>query len=627
MALRAALLLALGLVCAAPVRAAEPADTAKPADAVAAKPSVADAPRRHGLAIYDDLKYPAGFTHFDYVNPDAPKGGTLRLGVAEATFDSFNPFIVKGNPAAGVAAIWDTLLVGSADEPFSEYGLLAQTVRTPSDHSWVEFELRPEARWHDGKPVTADDVIWTFETLRSKGAPFYRFYYASVDRVEKTGERGVRFVFKPGTNRELPLIVGQLPVLPKHWWEGREFDKTLLEPPLGSGPYRVGKFEAGRFVEYERVPDYWGRDLPVNRGRNNFDVQHYDYYRDATVALEAFKGGNFDLHLESSAKDWATAYDVPEVRDGRIVKESIPNQRPAGMQAFAMNLRRPLFQDRRVREALGLAFDFEWSNQALFYGQYTRTRSYFDNSELAARGLPDAAELGVLEPLRGKLPEEVFTREFTVPKTDGSGNARDNLRRAAELLRDAGWSVQNGKLVKDGQPFAFEVLLDNPQFERVVLPYAKNLEKLGITASVRTVDTSQYRRRVDGFDFDMIVASFPESDSPGNEQREFWGSEAAKREGSRNVIGIADPAIDALIDQLIASPDRKSLVTHTRALDRALQWGYYVVPNWYYGGDRIAYWNQFGKPTVVPKDGVQIDAWWIDPAKAAALGGRTGAKK
>jgi microcin C transport system substrate-binding protein len=593
---------ALACVLAIPVRAEEP-------------------PKRHGIAMYDDLKYPAGFTHFDYVNPAAPKGGAIRLGVIENTFDSFNPFIIKGNPAAGINLVWDTLLAPSADEPFSQYGLLAATVQTPADRSWVAFELRPEARWHDGKPVTADDVIWTFETLRTKGAPQFRFYYASVDRVEKTGERGVRFVFKPGTNRELPLIVGQLPVLPKHWWQGREFDKTSLDAPLGSGPYKVGRFEAGRFVEYERVPDYWGKDLAVNRGRNNFDVEHFDYYRDATVALEAFKGGNFDFRMESSAKDWATAYDVPEVRDGRIVKEAVPLGLPAGMQAFVMNLRRPLFQDRRVREALGLAFDFEWSNQALFYGQYTRTRSYFENSELASRGLPGPDELAILEPFRGKLPDEVFTREFVPPQTDGSGSNRENLRRAAELLREAGWSVQNGKLVKDGQPLAFEILLDNPQFERVVLPYAKNLEKIGVDARVRSVDSSQYRRRTDSFDFDMIVGGFGESESPGNEQRDFWGSEAARREGSRNLIGIADPVVDALVAQLIASPDRKSLVAHCRALDRVLLWGHYVVPNWYLAKERIAYWNKFGKPAVVPKTGVQLDAWWIDPAKAAALSG------
>jgi len=601
MAIRAVLCLALASLLAIPAGAEDP-------------------PKRHGIAMYDDLKYPAGFEHFDYVNPDAPKGGTIRLGIPESTFDSFNPFIIKGNPTApAIGGIWETLMVGSADEPFSEYGLLAQTVQTPPDRSWVAFELRPEARWHDGKPVTADDVIWTFETLRAKGAPFYRAYYASVDRVEKTGERSVRFVFKPGTNRELPLIVGQLPVLPKHWWEGREFDKTLLEPPLGSGPYKVGKFEAGRFVEFERVPDYWGKDLPVNRGRFNFDRQHLDYYRDATVALEAFKGGNFDFHRENSAKEWATAYDVPEVRDGRIVKEAVPFGQPVGMQGFVMNLRRPLLQDRRVREALGLAFDFEWSNQALFYGQYSRTRSYFENSELASRGLPGPDELAILEPFRAKLPDEVFSREFVPPKTDGSGNNRDNLRRAAELLREAGWVVQNGKLVKDGQPLSFEILLDNPQFERVVLPYAKNLEKIGIEARVRTVDSSQYRRRTDAFDFDMIVGGFGESESPGNEQREYWGSEAAKREGSRNVIGIADPVVDALVAQLVASPDRKSLVAHARALDRVLLWGHYVVPNWYLPKERLAYWNKFGKPAIVPKQGVQLEAWWIDPAKAASL--------
>jgi len=587
---------------------------------------VAEAVVTYGMSLYGDLKYPPNFTHFDYVNPDAPKGGTMRLS-SLGTFDTLNPFVVKGVPAAGISQIFDTLMTRSEDEASSDYPLIAESADLAPDRASVVYTLNKAARFQDGTPITPADVVWSFETLRDKGAPTYRFYYGDVTKVEAVGDHAVRFTFKNGDNRELPAILSEMPVLSKAYWSGRDFEKTTLDPPIGSGPYKIESVDPGRSITYRRDPNYWAKDLPVNKGRFNVDVIRYDYYRDATVALEAFKGGNFDLHLESSAKDWATAYDVPEVRDGRIVKESIPNQRPAGMQAFAMNLRRPLFQDRRVREALGLAFDFEWSNQALFYGQYTRTRSYFDNSELAARGLPDAAELGVLEPLRGKLPEEVFTREFTVPKTDGSGNARDNLRRAAELLRDAGWSVQNGKLVKDGQPFAFEVLLDNPQFERVVLPYAKNLEKLGITASVRTVDTSQYRRRVDGFDFDMIVASFPESDSPGNEQREFWGSEAAKREGSRNVIGIADPAIDALIDQLIASPDRKSLVTHTRALDRALQWGYYVVPNWYYGGDRIAYWNQFGKPTVVPKDGVQIDAWWIDPAKAAALGSRTGAKK
>lgn len=582
-------------------------------------------PKQHGLAMHGDLAYPPGFRHFAYVNPDAPKGGRLRLGVTETTFDSFNPFIVKGNPAAGVGALYDTLMVSSADEPFSEYGLLAETVQTPADRSWVLFELRPEARWHDGRPVTPEDVIWTFETLLEQGQPFYRFYYGSVDQVEKRGERGVYFHFKPGTNRELPLILGQLPVLPKHWWATRSFDAASLEPPLGSGAYRVGKFEAGRFVEYERVPDYWGRELAVNRGRDNFDVQRYEYFRDATVALEAFKGGQYDFRAENSAKDWATGYETPDVRAGRIVKEEVPHGLPAGMQGFAMNLRRPPFQDPRVREALAWAFDFEWSNQALFYGQYTRTRSYFENSELAARGLPGPEELALLEPFRGRVPEEVFTAEYQPPRTDGSGSNRENLRRAAELLKAAGWTVQGGKLVKDGQPLAFEILLPSAQYERVVLPYKGNLEKIGLTVSVRTVDSAQYRRRMDGYDFDMTLTVFAQSHSPGNEQREYWSSEAAKREGSRNVIGIQDPVVDALVEKVVAAPDRPSLVAACRALDRVLQWGHYVVPNWYLAKQRIAYWNRFGKPAVVPKAGVQLDAWWWDAEKAAALeGGKPG---
>lgn len=576
-------------------------------------------PAQHGLAMHGDLRYPPGFAHFDYANPDAPRGGRFRFSVVEASFDSFHPFIIKGNPAAGIGQIYDTLMVNAADEPFSEYGLLAASVQTPEDRSWVQFELRPEARWHDGKPVTPEDVIWTFETLREKGQPFYRFYYGDVDRVEKRGERGVYFHLGDGSNRELPLILGQLPVLPKHWWEGRDFEATTLERPLGSGPYRVGEFEAGRYVAYQRVEDYWGRDLPVTRGKNNFDELRYEYFRDATVALEAFKGGHYDVRFEISAKDWATGYQTPDVKAGRIVLKEVPYGMPAGMQGFAMNLRRPLFQDRRVREALGLAFDFEWSNQALFYGQYTRTRSYFENSELAARGLPGPEELALLEPFREQLPEEVFTKAYEPPTTDGSGNNRANLRRASELLKEAGWTVADGKLQRDGKPLSFEILLASPQFERVALPYANNLAKLGIDASVRTVDTSQYRRRMDTYDFDMTVAGFPQSESPGNEQREFWSSAAATREGSRNLIGIQDPVVDALVEKIVGAPDRESLIHASRALDRVLQWGHYVVPNWYLAKQRIAYWNRFGMPDVVPKAGVQLDTWWWDAEKAAAL--------
>lgn len=576
----------------------------------------------HGIAMHGDLKYGPTFTHFDYVNPTAPKGGEVRLA-ATGTFDSFNPFIIKGSPTGSVALVYETLLTPSADEPFSEYGLLAETVETPADRSWVAFTLRPQARWHDGKPITADDVIWTFEALRTKGQPFYRAYYASVERVEKVGERKVKFVFKPGSNRELPLILGQLNILPKHYWEKRAFDETTLDPPLGSGPYKLERFEAGRFVSYRRVPDYWGAALPVSVGRNNFDVMRYDYYRDDTVELEAFKAGEYDFRQEISAKNWATAYTVPAVAQGLIQKKEEPHDRVAGMQCFAFNTRRALFQDRRVRQALTHAFDFEWSNKNLFYGQYTRTRSYFDNSELAARGLPGPDELAILTPYRGRIPEEVFTTEYHPPKTDGSGNIRENLREAVRLLTEAGWQIdaKTRKLTHTatGTVMEFEILLNDAVFERVALPFTKNLERLGVVARVRTVDPAQYRRRVDDYDFDLIVANFAQSLSPGNEQRDFWTSAFADHPGSSNVIGIKDAVIDELVEALIAAPDRARLVSYTRALDRVLQWGHWVVPNWHIEYDRLAYWDKFGRPSVIPTQGTQLDTWWIDPAKAAEV--------
>jgi len=580
----------------------------------------------HGIAMHGDLKYGPDFTHFDYVNPDAPKGGELRL-YGLGTFDSFNPFIIKGNPDNDSGRIYDTLMVGSADEPFSEYGLLAESIETPADRSWVIFTLRPQAKWHDGQPITADDVIWTFETLRTKGRPEFRAYYANVASVEKVGDRSVKFTFKPGENRELPLILGQLAVLPKHYWQGRDFEAATLDPPLGSGPYKLDKFEPGRWSSYVRVPDYWGKDLPVNRGRNNFDVIRRDYYRDMTVALEALKAGAYDLRMEASSKDWATAYDVPAVRDGQLIKGKFTHERPAGMQGFAFNLRRPVFQDRRVREALGYGLDFEWSNRTLFYGQYTRARSYFGNSELAANGVPQGAELAVLEPFRGKIPDEVFTAEYQPPVTDGSGNMRDNLRKAADLLKAAGWSIdpKSKRLVDaQGQPFEFEILLFDPAYERVALPFAKNLERLGITARVRTVDPAQYKKRTDDFDYDMIIQGWDQSLSPGNEQRGYWTSAYADQPGSPNALGLKDPVIDALVEQIVAAPDRQSLVARTHALDRVLQWGFYVVPNWYIPYDRIAYWDRFGIPSVIPAQGVQTDAWWVDPNKVAALAGRRG---
>ena len=574
----------------------------------------------HALAMHGKPKYGPGFGHFDYVNPQAPKGGDVRL-YAMGTFDNLNAFTLKGVAAAGLGGIHDTLLTESSDEAFSEYGLLAETIEMPEDRSWVAFTLRKEARWHDGVPVTVDDVIFSLETLKTKGHPFYRAYYANVIKAEKAGDRRVKFTFSVKDNRELPLIVGQLPILPKHYWEDRQFDKTTLEPPLGSGPYRIEAYQPGRSITYVRVPDYWGKDLPVNVGRYNFDRMHYDYYRDSTVALEAFKAGEYDFRLENSSKDWATAYDVPAVNEGLIKKRLIPNERPTGMQAFVFNLRRPQFQDRRVRQALTYAFDFEWTNRTLFYGQYTRTTSFFSNSELASSGPPGPEELKILEPFRGKIPPEVFTKAYEPPTTKGDGNIRANLRKAVKLLNEAGWVFKDQKLVnqKTGEPFSFEILLDDPTWERISLPFAKNLERIGIEARVRTVDAAQYEKRKEDFDFDMIVDVFGQSLSPGNEQRDFWGSAAASEPGSRNTIGIKNPVVDALIDLVISAPDRESLIYRTRALDRVLLWGYYVIPHWHIQGFRVAYWNKFGIPEVAPKYALGFDTWWVDPRLEAAL--------
>jgi microcin C transport system substrate-binding protein len=596
--------------------------------ATAMAPAAAQAPATsgpvEGFAMHGDVKYPPGFKHFDYVNPNAPKGGDVREHVI-GTFDSFNPYILRGVPAAGIGGTLDTLMVASGDEPFTEYCLVCKTIEVPADRSWAEFTLRPEARFHDGTPITADDVIFSFEAIKTKGHPRWQSYYADVVKAEKLGPLKVRFVFKSGVNRELPLIIGQLPVFSKAWWSTRDFAKNSLEPPLGSGPYKIDSFEAGRYVVLRRVPDYWAANLPVNVGRNNFDTIRFDYYRDETVALEAFKAGGYDIRTEGQALAWATGYASPALAQGLIKKDEIPQHLTSGMQAYAMNIRRPMFQDRRVRAALGYAFDFEWSNRALFYGQYTRTRSYFDNSELAATGTPSPAELQLLEPWRGKIPDEVFTQEYDPPKTDGSGNIRDNLRAAMTLFQQAGYKVENGRMVgPDGRPLEFEILLENPQFERVTLPYVENLKRLGVTAHVRTVDPAQYQKRLDEFDFDMTEAVFPESQSPGNEQRSYWSSAMAGMRGSDNLIGIKDPAVDALVNLIVQAPSREDLVMRTRALDRILQWGFYVVPQWHLPVVRVAYWDRFSRPSVTPLAGYDQSTWWVDPQKDAALKAKRG---
>ena len=574
----------------------------------------------HAQAMHGDPKYGPDFTHFDYVNPDAPKGGELALA-AIGTFDTFNGFIIKGTPAAGIGSVYETLAVGSLDEAFSSYGLLAESMEMPEDRSWIAFNLRPEARWHDGKPVTVEDVIFSFDTLKEKGDPFYRVYYQSVLKAEKTAENQVKFTFDGKMNRELPLIMGQLSVLPKHGWEGRDFETPDLVQPLGSGPYRVGSFEAGRRVTYERVADYWGQSLPVNIGQSNPDKIRYEYYRDPLIAFEAFKAGEFDFRSENSAKLWATGYDIPQVANGLIIKEKLPDESTQGMQCFVYNTRREIFKDPVVRYALNFAFDFEWTNKTLFYDQYTRTKSYWAGGELASKGLPQGEELEILERYRGKVPEEVFTTEYNPPTTDGSGNNRANLRTAAQMLKSAGWEVKEGELknAETGKALEFEILLADPLFERISQPIIQNLERLGVKAKVRTVDVAQYQNRIQEFDFDVTQGGFGQSESPGNEQREYWGSASADVKASRNTIGIKDPVIDELIELVIAAESRESLVARTHALDRVLLWHHFVIPQWHLPADRIAYWDKFSRPAVKPKYSVGFNTWWIDSEKASAL--------
>ncbi|POF88657.1 extracellular solute-binding protein [Pseudomonas putida] len=569
---------------------------------------------QHALTLYDEPpKYPASFKHFDYVNPDAPKGGTFRQS-GFGGFDSLNPFINKGVTAENVGSIYDTLMRQSLDEPFTEYGLVAGKIEKAPDNSWVRFYLRPEARFHDGHPMRADDVVWTFNTLVSQGAPLYKVYYGDVAEVIAEDPLKVLFKFKHKNNRELPLILGQLPVLPKHWYENREFNRGNLEIPLGSGPYRVAEVKAGRSVRFERVKDYWAKDLPINRGMFNFDVMTFDYYRDSTVALEALKAGQFDYNLEVAAKNWANAYNVPAVREGRLIKEELPNGNPTGMQGFVFNLRKPMFQDVRVRKALSLLLDYEWTNKQLFNGAYTRTSSYFENSDMAAKQPATPDELKILEPLRGKIPEQAFTEVFKNPVSDGSGMIREQQRQAYKLLQEAGWKIVDDKMVDaQGKPVVIEFLLAQTEFERVLLPFKRNLADLGIELTLRRVEVPQYINRLRSRDFDMIVSGFPQSSSPGNEQREFWTSGAADNPGSRNFIGLRDPAIDQLVEQLINADSRQSLINHARALDRVLQWGYYVIPNWHIKTWRVAYWNHIGHPKVSPKYDVGIDTWWIKP--------------
>jgi microcin C transport system substrate-binding protein len=586
---------------------------------------------RHGVSLFGDLKYSAGFRHFEYVNVDAPKGGTVHQ-IAIGTFDNFNAVVagVKGSLAAGIDLVYETLLVSSLDEVSSGYGLLAEAVSFPADFSSATYRLREQAKWHDGTPVTPDDVIFSFEAFK-KYSPELSAYYRHVTKAEKTGGREVTFTVDPPGNRESPRIIGELAVLPKKWWEGADKDgkkrnigETTLEPPLGSGPYSIKDFSAGRHIVYERVKDHWGSGLNVNIGLNNFDELHYEYFRDTTIALEAFKADVVDWRTENSAKNWATAYDFPAVSDKRVLLEEFPILNVGIMQAFAFNIRREKFQDPLVRLAFNYAFNFEEMNKQIFFDQYKRIASYFAGTELAATGLPVGRELELLEAVRDNVPPEVFTKPYTNPVNGNPEAVRNNLREAMRLLKQAGYEVRDQQLVnaKSGEPYAIEFLTEDPTFERVFLFYKPSLDRLGIATTVRTVDVAQYENRLRSWDFDIITAAWPESLTPGNELRGYWGSRAAEEPGSPNSIGIKNPAVDAMIDQIVFAKNRADLEAATRALDRILLWNHYVVPQWFYNKVRTARWDRFGHPDLMPKYGRAAfpTVWWWDLQKAATAG-------
>ena len=590
---------------------------------------------RHGASLMDQPRYPQGFAHFDYVDPTAPKGGAARLSTP-GTFDNFNLVVsgVKGQLALGVAMIFDQLMADSLDEVASKYCWLAEAMSYPPDFSSAAYRLRAQAKWHDGKPVTPEDVIFSFDAFK-KNSPMYSAYYRHVVKAEKTGEREVTFRFDSAGNRELPFIVGELVILPKHWWEGtdaagrkRDIAGTTLEPPLGGGQYRIKSFNAGRDVVLERVKDYWGKDLNVKAGQDNFDEVRFEYFRDLTVSFEAFKGDQIDWQYENSAKNWATGYDFPAIRDKRVVREEFPVNNMGLMQAYVFNTRRDKFKDARVRRAFNFAFDFEEMNKQLFFGQYKRISSYFDGSELASSGLPQGQELEILETVRDQVPPDLFTTPYSNPVGGNAVAVRNNQREALRLLKDAGYELRDRRLVdtKSGQPLTVELLLQDPSYERFAVFYKPSLDQIGITMTVRTVDDVQYQNRLRGWDFEMVVENWAESLSPGNEQREFWGSQSADDPGSHNYIGIKNPAVDALVDRVIFAKNREELIAATKALDRVLLWNHYVVPQFNYPFDRTARWDRFGHPDPVAKYSSQggfPGVWWWDQAKAAKLGSRT----
>ena len=602
-------------------------------DAAQAQAATGELQWRHALSLFGDIKYPADFTRFDYVNPNAPKGGVARM-ISIGTFDNFNMAVagIKGSLAPAATLIYETLMTKSQDEVVTEYGLLAEAAAHPDDFSSVTYRLCKEARWHDGKPVTPDDVIFSFEVLKQY-SPMYASYYKHVVKAEKSGERDIKFTFDGPGNRELPTIVGELSVLPKHYWQGtdsqgrkRDISSTTLEPPLGSGPYRIKEFVAGRSVVLERVKDYWGAKIPPQVGINNFDELRFEFFRDNLVALEAFKADQADWISENSAKQWATAYEFPAIADKRVVKEEFKINDSGRMQAFILNLRRDQFKDARLRRAFNYAFDFEEMNKQLFYSQYKRINSYFEGTELASSGLPEGKELEILETMRDKIPADVFTTPYKNPVGGNPEAVRANLRESARLLKEAGFQVRDQKLVDSvGKPVTVEILVQDPSAERIALFFKPSLERIGVTTSIRVADDAQYQNRIRSFDFDMIIDQWGESLSPGNEQREFWGSQAAMQPGSRNTIGIQNPVVDALIEQVIYAKDREQLVAATRAMDRVLLWNFYVVPQFTYGFSRYARWDRFSHAEPLPKYGRSglPSLWWYDAEKAARIGKRS----
>ncbi len=583
------------------------------------------AERRHGLSAFGELKYPADFKHFDYVNPDAPKGGKLStIGVsAILTFNSFNAFILKGDAAEGLGLIFDTLMTRAMDEPDAVYGLVAHAAEVADDGRSVTFFLRPEARFRDGTPITADDVAFTFTTLKDKGHPRLAIQLKDIAEAAVIDPHTVRYTFKGEHTRDLPLIIAGLPVLSKAYYTANDFEKDTLDPPLGSGPYEIADFRQGTFVSYRRRADYWAADLPVNRGRFNFDEIRYEYYRDRTASLEAFKAGAYDLREEFTSKSWATEYDIPQVKDGRIKLMTLPDERPSGAQGFFLNTRREKFKDPRVREALNYAFDFEWMNKNLFYGLYTRTETFFENSDLKASGKPSEAELELLDPFRDKLPAAVFDEVYRQPVTDGSGRYRPHFKKAAELLDAAGWTLQKGTRVNaKGEALVIEFLIEDPVTERIVGGYARNLNFLGIRTDLRRIDHAQAQERQKTYDFDIDMSRLSLRLTPGPELRAFWSSEAARSNGSFNLAGIQDPVVDALIDKILTARNRDELRTACHAIDRVLRAGHYWVPQWYKAAHHLAVWDKFAAPATKPKydRGIE-DTWWYDKEKAAKLGG------